>query len=410
MPQIKFTDTTIAKLTAEKTIWYTDPSVKGLQLCVTAKGAKTWYVNRWDTQAQKTRRIKLGPFASKGTHTRWAKDQVGKRVLDVIEGRAQTRVEQAQARAGIPTLREAFDREMQYRRNRDKAFGGPIHDKTANDYQRAFDRYLITWADARMDDIDVGAMQRALDDLSESKPFAAHKVNMVVGMTFNRAARMIGSRLKVLTPKLDSNPTMLQRDIDFTIPWADRWAEIELVENEHKRLAWMCRWYSGMRGDMLRKLTWDDIDLDAGTMMVRTGLKKVKGARLIAMSDQVRTWFERLHEIRFDDCDFVFPSRRRNARSVRGPLDALDRLPLTCEGDLRHLWNEATQDVETREMVLRWLCGQSLTTNETRNLGLYGTVPVERQRKVANEIARVIDTRIGRAGSSNVVDLKRAAT
>ena len=85
---------------------------------------------------------------------------------------------------------------------------------------------------------------------------------------------------------------------------------------------------------------------------------------------------------------------------------ALDRLPLTCEGDLRHLWNEATHEVETREMVLHWLCGQAVAKGEQKNLGLYGIVPVDRQRKVANEIASVISTRIGMT-PANVVELQK---
>jgi hypothetical protein len=58
-------------------------------------------------------------------------------------------------------------------------------------------------------------------------------------------------------------------------------------------------------------------------------------------------------------------------------------------------------------MVLRWLTGQKLTKGETQNLGLYGTVPVDRQRKVANEIASVISTRIGMT-PANVVELAQA--
>ncbi len=406
MPKIKFTDTSIAKLEVGTTTWYSDPAAKGLQLCVTANGVKTFYVVKWDAKASKTRRVKIAQWARTGTHTRWAKDQVGKKVLDVIEGRAQTKRERAVERAGVPTFREAFDRDMQYRRSRGDAYGGPIHQRTDRDYCRAFENYLVTWADAKMDAIDVGAIQRMLDDLSERKPFAAHKVNIVVGFTFGRASRMIGAPLTVLTPKLEQNPTMQKRTMDTTIPWADRWAEIEKVENAHKRLLWMVRWYTGMRGEMLRGLTWADIDLHAGTMMVKTGLKKAKGKpRCIAMSDQVRVWFERLHEIRFEDSEWVFPSRRR-VGDERGPLDALDRLPLTREGDLRHLWNEATHEVETREMVLRWLCGHALAQGETKNLGLYGEVPVDRQRRVANEIASVIDTRIGRA-SRNVVEIRQ---
>lgn len=405
MPQIRFTDTAVAKLKADAMTWYSDPGAKGLQLSVTPGGTKTWYVVKWDPATQKTRRVKLGQWAPRGMHCAWAKDQVGKVMLDVKEGKVATKAEKAVERAGIPTLREAFDKEMGYRRARPVSLGGAIHARTDDSYTRAFDKYLATWADDKMDEIDTAAIQRALDDLVNEKPFAAHKVNVVLGITFKRAERMLNKRLPGLPPKLERNPKMQKRDLDTSVDWADRWGEIAKVENEHKRLLWQVRWFTGMRGEMLRGLTWDDVDLVKGTMMVGTGLKQAKGdgKRLIAMGDEVKQWFERLAEIRIDDCPWVFPSRRI-VGDARGPLDALDRLPLTCEGDLRHLWNEATHEVETREMVLHWLCGQALAKGEQKNLGLYGVVPVERQRKVANAIASVINKRIGMT-PGNVVAL-----
>lgn len=406
MPQIRFTDTAVAKLKADAMTWYSDPAAKGLQLSVTPGGTKTWYVVKWDPATQKTRRVKLGQWAPRGMHCAWAKDQVGKVVLDVKEGKVATKAEKAVERAGIPTLREAFDKEMGYRRARPASLGGAIHARTDDSYTRAFDKYLATWADEKMDEIDTAAIQRALDDLVNEKPFAAHKVNVVLGITFKRAERMLNKRLPTLTPKLAALPKMQQRKIDFSIPWADRWAEIEQVENEHIRLLWMIRWFTGQRETMLRALTWADIDLDAGTMMATTGQKKVKEKRLIAMADQVKSWFQRLHEIRFDDCPWVFPSRRI-VGDARGPLDQLDSLTLSAPGDLRHLWDEATHDVDTREMVLRWLTGHVLSGGETKSLGFYGTVPVERQRKVANEIARVISTRIG-LSPANVIEIRQA--
>ena len=78
MPAIKFTDTNLKTLSADKTTWFTDPSVKGLRLCVTAGGTKTWYVNKWDPTAQKVRAVKLGHWADRGTHCAWAKGQVGR--------------------------------------------------------------------------------------------------------------------------------------------------------------------------------------------------------------------------------------------------------------------------------------------------------------------------------------------
>lgn len=405
MPQIKFTDTTVAKLKTDTTTWYSDATAKGLRLCVTAGGVKTWYCNKWDPKTQKVRQVKLAQWASKGTHSAWAKDQIGKVVLDVKEGRVKTKAETAVARAGIPTLREAFDKEMGFRRTRPASLGGAIHARTDDSYCRAFDKYLATWADDKMDEIDTAAIQRMLDDLVNEKPFAAHKVNVVLGITFKRAERMLNKPLPTLTPKLATLPKMQQREIDFTIPWSKRWAEIQAIENEHIRLLWQIRWFTGQREEMLRALKWSDIDLEAGTVMATTGQKKVKEKRLIAVADPVKGWFRRLWEIRFDDCDWVFPSRRRIG-DLRGPLDRLDRLALTAPGDVRHLWDEATHDVDTREMVLRWLTGHTLDGAETKSLGFYGTVPVERQRKVANEIARVIERRC-EASPANVVEMGR---
>jgi len=60
MPQIKFTDTTIGKLKVDAITWYSDPTAKGIQLCATPAGVRTWYVVKWAPASQKTRRVKLG--------------------------------------------------------------------------------------------------------------------------------------------------------------------------------------------------------------------------------------------------------------------------------------------------------------------------------------------------------------
>jgi hypothetical protein len=57
MPQIKFTDTTIGKLKVDAITWYSDPTAKGLQLCATPAGVRTWYVVKWDPASQKTRPV-----------------------------------------------------------------------------------------------------------------------------------------------------------------------------------------------------------------------------------------------------------------------------------------------------------------------------------------------------------------
>ena len=67
MPHIKFTDTNVGAIpTPDKTVWYTDPKQKGLRLCVTKTGVKTWYVNKWDPTANKVRSVKLAHVRHSG--------------------------------------------------------------------------------------------------------------------------------------------------------------------------------------------------------------------------------------------------------------------------------------------------------------------------------------------------------
>ena len=60
MPQIKFPDTNLKTLSADSPTWFSDPTCKGLQLCVTAGGVTKGCVNAWDSEAEKTWRVNLG--------------------------------------------------------------------------------------------------------------------------------------------------------------------------------------------------------------------------------------------------------------------------------------------------------------------------------------------------------------
>ena len=142
MPNIRFTDTNLKTLSADKTTWFTDPACKGLRLCVTAGGTKTWWVNKWDPMAQKVRAVKLGQWANQGTHCAWAKSQVGKVAHDIEQGNVKNRAEKAVAaeaveaeKAGIPTLREAFELEVENRLTLDDAYGGPRAAETMQNYR-----------------------------------------------------------------------------------------------------------------------------------------------------------------------------------------------------------------------------------------------------------------------------------
>jgi hypothetical protein len=409
MPQIKFTDAAVAKLEADTTTWFTDPTVKGLQLCVTPGGTKTWYLNKWDATAQKVRRVKLGQWASKGTHTRWAKDQIGKAALDVRDGKARTKAEKAADKAalGIPTFREALDQYIAHRTS-DRASGkARMIDQTVNDYRLAFDKHLGRWGDVLVSELPVLEINQYLNALQVEHPHAAHRAGSIAGAVVRFVNRLCALSLPI--PALLDNTKMKSRvqtgKLDMQVPWADRWAEIEAIENEHIRLAWMIRWLSGSRWrNALQTLTWRDVDLSTGVVSFAR-LKRDETGRSIVVADEVLRLFRRLHEIRFDDCDWVFPSRRR-IDGERGHLDnALDRLALTCAGDLRHFWMTSAREVAPRH-VHRWLAQQTMTDDDLQMLGHYGEPTREEQKATANAIASHILKRLRRV-PTNVVEIER---
>ncbi len=91
--------------------------MKGLRLCVTKGGVKTWWVNKWGSETQKTRAVKFGQWANQGTHCAWAKKQVGKALLEIQEGNVLTKGERELERAkpGIPTFSDALEQYITHR-------------------------------------------------------------------------------------------------------------------------------------------------------------------------------------------------------------------------------------------------------------------------------------------------------
>ncbi len=117
MLQIKFKDSTLTSLSADRATWFTDPDVKRLRRCVTRGGVKTWWVNKWDSKPRKARAVKLGQWANKGMHCAWARKQMSAALLDIQEGKVHTKDERKveRMRLGIPTSAEALDRYIEHR-------------------------------------------------------------------------------------------------------------------------------------------------------------------------------------------------------------------------------------------------------------------------------------------------------
>lgn len=410
MPQIKFTDSALKTLSADKTTWFTDTNVKGLRLCVTKGGVKTWYVNKWDPTSQKTRSVKLAQWANKGSHCRWAKGQVGKVAHDITTGSVRTREEQevVQIALGIPTFRNALEQYIEHRTTARQSGRARMMEGTAYEYRGSFNKHLARWADVHVDELPILEINQYLNALQIDTPNSAHLAGSVAGVVVRFINRLCALALPI--PSLLDGTRMKSRvqtgKLDMSVPWLDRKCEIDAIKNEHIRLAWMVTWYTGFRGRSLRALTWGQVDLEKGTVTFDR-LKRQEIKREIVIADDVVRLFKRLHESRCDDCDWVFPSRRL-VGGDRGHLDVLDRLPLTAAGDLRHLWMSTAREVAPRH-VHRWLAQQSMTNDDLRMLGHYGEPSTDEQKRSANAIAAAINTQFLKTPAS-VIEIRNRST
>jgi len=409
MPHIKFTDSTLKTLSVDKTTWFTDPTCRGLRLCVTQGGSKTWYVNKWDPTSQKTRSVKLAQWANKGPHCRWAKERVGKITHDIATGKVRTRVENnaAQTALGIPTFRNALEQYLEHRTTARQSGRARMMERTAYEYRGSFSKHLARWADVHVDELPILEINQYLNTLQIDTPNAAHLAGSVAGATVRFINRLCALALPI--PSLLDGTRMKSRvqtgKLDMSVPWVDRKHEIDAIKNEHIRLAWMITWYTGFRGRSLRALKWSQVDLEKGTVTFDR-LKRQEVKRKIAIADDVVRLFKHLRECRYDDCDWVFPSRR--AVEERGHLDVLDRLSLTCAGDLRHLWMTTAREVAPRH-VHRWLAQQSMTDDDLRMLGHYGEPSSDEQKRSANAIAAAINVQFGITPAS-VIEIRNGRT
>lgn len=406
MATIRFTDSAIDRLKpSPKTAWYSDKTYKGLRLCVTKQGSKTWYAERWDSAAQKSRQVKIGQFPMMKRDEAWERACEAKRAVDRGEHktRAEKRIADAMATT-TPTLREAFEAFLEHRTGNRASGKRTMRDVTVKDYRSTFDCHLATWADVPIDQLPTARINDHLNALQLRHPYRANHAHAVIGATLRFAAKKFAVAVPVIPSLLDVTAPQ-PREIDREIDWADRWAEIEAVANPIKRACWQLRWHMGTRENVLRELTWDRVDLDAGTVTFER-LKSSDKPRTVALSDYSRSVFERLHDMRH--AEWVFPSVRR-INGTLGHLDTLDRLPLTKPGDLRHLWNEAGMSLSIPYHLLRWLNGQQLKSGEIAMLGHYGVPDLESQRVAANRISTYIISRCG-SGPQTVVELRRTGT
>lgn len=390
MPKMNFTNSLIesAKL-CERQTWFTDAHPKtghnrypGLRLCISKTG-KVFYVAKWDPHAEKTRTVKLGRFAQTFTlPMAWAQAQSEAQQIE------QPPEPEQEAMEPLPTLREAVDEYVTYRRNLNPKVGKPMSYEVAKKYRACVAKDLTKWLDLPIDQLPTLEIRRHLNALQAEKPYAAQYVHSTLGVTMRHQNNERDLDLKI--PSLTTATKTAKADIDREASWEDRWAEIEDVENVWERAAWVFRFHTGVRITAFRELKWVDVNFDFGTVSLPDD-KRVE-ARVVGVSDFVLDTLRDLPRIN----EYVFASRRAPGHIG----DRLRSTRINVAQHLRHLWHDVLDQTECSRLVGHWLAGQ---TDEDIQ-GHYTIPSIEKQRIAANAISDYIMSR-AKPDPSNVLDL-----
>jgi integrase len=405
--KMTFTDSAISRIKAgAKPEYYSDKTYRGLRLLVAPGGSKTWYASKWNPVAQKSQQAKIGQFPHMTRDMAWAEATRLKSQIDAgaFETRKEVAARVVVEESTLPTLREALEEYIAHRSG-DRASGkDPMREGTADSYRATFDLHLSAWADVIIDALPTRNINAHLNALQLKAPHAAFRAHAIVGAVVRYACK--AHAITVAVPSLIDPTKQTAREIDREIDWADIWADINGVDNVIRRACWKMRFLTGTRENVLRELTWDQVDLEAGAITFAAIKRDIKGRRIV-VADAVGDILRELHAWTGAG-KWVFPSPRLGVH-----IDKLrrDELPAktVAPGDLRHYYGDALEATGASLMVRRWLVQQTLQSNEIAMLGRYAQPDDEVQRIAANKATAYIMSRCG-VTSRTVLEMRRTAS
>lgn len=405
--KMTFTDSAISRIKpGAKPEYFSDKTYRGLRLLIAPGGAKTWYASKWNAKAHKSQQVKIGQFPHMTRDMAWAEATRLKSQIDAgdFETRKELAAREVVEQATLPTLREALEEYIAHHTGKRASGKDPMRQDTAEEYRRSFNLHLITWADVRIDALPTSNINTHLNALQLETPHSAFRAHAVVGAVVRFACKV--HAIVVPVPSLTDPTKQNAREVDREIDWADIWADIEGVENPIRRACWKIRFLTGTRENVLRALTWDDIDLDAGAITFGSIKRDINGRRIV-VADAVLDILREVHEWTGGG-KWVFPSPRLGVHMHRLRRDELPN-QIIAPGDLRHYYGDALEASGASLMVRRWLVQQSLRADEIAMLGHYAQPVDEVQRIAANKATAYIMSRCG-VTPRTVLDMRRSAS
>jgi len=278
------------KVPAAGRVYYHDARQPGLTVCVTAAGARTFYLYRWDNGRPLRQRLGTTDEITVEQARTMAKTLTGEAVQGVdIQARKRAAREEL-------TFGELFGRWMEYARE---------HKRTWPEDQRKYDKFLLTWAARRLSSIEAADVERIHNSVKvKSGPYQANRVLELIKAMFRRA---IDQRLWK-----GENPAATVRK--FSEQSRDRFLKPEEMKKFFEALAaalpdqqdfFMLLLLTGQRRGAVQAMRWIDLDLAEGIWTVPASASKNKTAITLPLVPRA----VEILKARQNDSEFVFPSR-----------------------------------------------------------------------------------------------------
>ena len=275
------------------TVW--DSKCAGLQVVVTSKGLKSFYLYKW--MNGRPNRIKLGDFPLMTLEQ--ARNDVQRIVGDAARGNDPAAERRAVKRE--TTLGELW---AWYLENHSKP-----HKRTWERDESRYNRYLLSWRNRRLSTITPAEVQALHAKTGADRgPYAANQLVELIRHMFAMAGKFLA--YKGANPAEDVQrfeETERERFMDANeLP---RFFEALQTLRPASRDFFLLALFTGARRSNVLEMQWDEVSLQAGTWTVPRGKSKSKRQMTIHLSPEALAVLTERHAARSEDCPWVFPGQ-----------------------------------------------------------------------------------------------------
>jgi integrase len=278
-----------------------DTKVSGLYLRLSASGARTWNVFKWNRAHRRPMRVSIGPYPSVGV------DQARSKATQIVAAIDQGRdlAAEREQRFAQPTLGElsvSYSARLKATKHRHSAY---LHTLVINAFK--------DWLNRRVDTITQREISARHDLIAASRgPVAAARAVKALRTLFNHAERDLGSNMRNVARGVrvkDSKPRGRYMTKEEEAKLQTVLAAEPAFVQDYVRLLLL----TGARRDNVAGLRWSDVNWPERVWRIPGDLAKAGEAIEIPLVPEAIAILERRYK-EHKETGFCFPSRGRKGR------------------------------------------------------------------------------------------------